>query len=127
MLNQAPPEYDYFAVDAPPAFEDIGEGLAHLDEVAAAEIADLEAEARERMRLDQEDPSTQSYYRREDRKTIVRTEQEYVRCELQGIPMTVIPYTAAVQLLKEEEARKRTQAKAKKAKKVSKKARKRNR
>lgn len=127
IANQLGHDYDYFAADAPPAFEDIGEALDYMDEQKDAAVADLEAQAREAMALDQEDPTQQMYYRREDRKTVVRTEQEYVQCQLQGIPMTTIPYTAAVQCLKEQEARKRVAAKAKKAKKVAKKSRKRNR
>jgi hypothetical protein len=124
MLNQpATP----FELKNPPAFDDIGEGLAYMDEAEAAEIKRMEEAARERMRLDQEDPTQQNYYRREDRKTVVRTEEEYVKCQLDGIPMTVIPYTAAVQCLKEQEARKRSEQKAKKAKKVARKSRKRNR
>lgn len=127
MLNEASAEYDYFAVDAPPAFDDPAEGLAFLDEMEAREIKRMEEEAREKMALDQDDPTQQSYYRREDRKTVVKTETEYVRCQLTGVRMTVIPYTTAIHLLKEEEARKRSEKKQKQKIKAAKKARKRNR
>lgn len=128
MLNQAPPDYNYFAVDeSPPAFEDIAEGLAHLDAMEASAISEMETEARERMQRDQEDPAKQQFFRREDRRTVVQTEEEYVQCQLKGVPMSVISYPAALQLLKDEDARKRADKKAKKNKKSARQARRRNR
>lgn len=113
--------------DAPPAFEDIGEGLDFLDEAERAARDEMEVVARERMKLDTEDPTQQQYFRREDKRTIVRTEAEYVQCQVKGIRMTVVPYEAAVHALKEQEARVRQEKKAKAKKKTARKARKRNR
>lgn len=110
-----------------PNFEDIGEGLAYMDELRDAEIARMEEEARVRMQADQGDPTTQQYFLRLDRKTVVKNEEEYVRCQLQGVQMKVIPYSFALQALKEEDARKRQEKKAKAKRKNAAKARRKNR
>jgi hypothetical protein len=117
---------EYVNPDAPQAFNDIASGMAFMDEQAAAAMTELEAEARKRMALDS-DPKDQNYYLRMDKKTVVRTDKEYAACQVAGIPMKVIPYSAAVQALKEQEARERQWVKVKAKKKNAKKARKRNR
>lgn len=117
---------EYVNPDAPPAFDDIGEGMAFMDKQEAAAIAELEAEAERVMGLDK-DPRDQSFFLRADRRTVVRSEAEYVACQRAGIPMKVIPYSAAVQALKEQDARERQWVKVKVKKKAAKKARKRNR
>jgi len=113
--------------DAPPAFEDIAEGLSFMDEQKQKATEELEAEARRRMALDNQDPTQQSYFLRADKRTVVRTDKEYVYCQLNNIPMKVIPYIAAVQALKEQESRERQRSKAKQKKKAANKSRRRNR
>lgn len=110
-----------------PVFEDIGEGLSYMDEQERAAIAEMEEEARQRMEADAQDPRKQNYFMRTDTNTVVKDEQEYVRCQLKGVQMRVIPYGHALQLLKEEEARKRQRQKAKRKKKDAKASKKRNR
>ncbi len=110
----------------PPAFEDVGEGLAHLDETEKVALAELETEARERMAQDEGDPRTHNYFMRLDKKTVVKNDKEYVSCQLHGVSMKIIPYSYALQLLKEEDARKVKARKIKKAKKTAKASRKRN-
>lgn len=125
MLNEV--EYDYFSVDAPPAFEDIAEGLAHLDETEAAAIKEMEEEARLRMQLDQEDPTKQNYFLRLDRRTIVRDEEEYTRCQLARIPLKVVTYKHALEVLKEQDAKKKRASKDAKKKKAARNSRRKNR
>lgn len=115
-----------FANDAP-VFETAADGLAHLDEVEAAAIKQLHEEAQRQMEADQEDPRTQNYFMRTDKKTVVKDDKEYGFCLKNQIPMKVIPYGHALQLLKEEEARHKNRLKAKAKKKAAKKSRKRNR
>ena len=119
-------EDDWVNPNAPPHFDDVASGLAFMDEQEKLAILELEAEAQRRMALDQ-DPTQQNYFLRVDKRTVVRSEKEYVYCELHGIPMKLIPYTAAVQAIKEQEARERQRDRAKAKKKTAKKARKRNR
>ena len=126
MLNEIAAE-EWVDPLAPPAFTDVAEGLAHLDETEAAAIKEMEEEARHRMQLDQDDPTQQSYFLRLDRRTIVKTEEEYVRCQLQGVPMKVVPFSTAVHVLREQDAKKKRDAKNAKKKKAAKKARRRNR
>lgn len=111
----------------PPAFENIAEGLAHLDEVEQAKIKELQEAAAEAMRLDQEDPTKQEYFVRLDRNTVVKTAEEYTACQLNNVSLKRVPYSAAVHVLKQEEARKRQHKKTQAKKKAAKKARKRNR
>ena len=118
---------DWVNPDAPPAFTDVAEGLAFMDAQQEAALAELHAHAREKMALDQDDPTKQQYYMRVDRNTVVQTEEEYTKCQLAGIQMKVVPYRTALQLLKDEDRRKRTAGKAKAKKKASRQARKRNR
>lgn len=110
-----------------PVFDDPAEGLAYMDEQAARVVAELEAEARERMQLDAEDPSQQNYYMRTDKLTVVKDEQEYVGCLRHGVKMKIVTYAHALQLLKDEDARFRQKQKDKRKKKTLKAARKKNR
>lgn len=110
-----------------PNFENVAEGLAFMDELRDAEVARMEEEARAQMALAQADPTTQNYFLRLDRKTIVKNEEEYVRCQLAGVQMKTVPYSTALQALKEEDARKRQEKKAKAKRKTAAKARRRNR
>jgi hypothetical protein len=125
MPKNAVPE-EWVNPDAPPAFDDIASGMAFMDEQGKAALKELEAEARRRMAADQ-DPRDQNYFLRTDKRTVVRTDKEYVYCELEGISMKVIPYSAAVQALKEQESRERNKAKSKQKKKAANKARRKNR
>lgn len=118
---------DWVNPDAPPAFDDIGDGLAFMDKQKQDAIEELEAEARRRMATASEDPTDQSYFLRTDKRTVVRTDKEYVYCQLNGVSMKVIPYSAAVQALKEQESRERQRDKAKQKKKAASKSRRRNR
>lgn len=108
----------------PPVFEDIKEGLDYMDEQRAIEEMRIEAE---RLMAADTDPRKQNYFMRTDKKTVVKDEREYNLCQAKRIPLKVIPYSHAVQLLKEEEARKRTALKDKRKKKAAKKSRARNR
>lgn len=112
-----------------PVFENNADGQAvsFMDEQEEAARKQLEEEALRRMEAAQADPTQQQYFMRLDRKTVVKTEQEYAACQKNQVPMKVVPYTTAVQLLKEEEARAKQRTKAKKAKKVARASRKRNR
>lgn len=112
---------------APPAFTDMDAGLAHLDATEQQAIAELEAEARVRMETASADPRTQSYFMRMDKRTVVRSESEYVQCQMKGVPMRVIPYGHALQLLKDQDARNQQRAKSKQKRKVARRARRRNR
>lgn len=112
--------------DAPPAFDDIASGMAFMDEQGKAALQELEAEARKRMAADQ-DPREQNYFLRTDKRTVVRTDKEYVYCQLNDISLRMIPYSAAVQALKEQESRDRNKAKGKQKKKAANKARRKNR
>ncbi len=73
------------------------------------------------------DPREQSYFMRLDKKTIVRSEKEHEVCVAQHIPMDIVPYSHAVQVLKEEEARHRNKIKARRKKKTARATRKKNR
>lgn len=112
------------AVVPTPAFEDIREGLDYMDEQRALEEMRIAAE---RAMAADTDPRTQSYYMRTDTKTVVKDEREFNQCVAKKISLKVIPYSHAVQLLKEEEARKKSALKAKRKKKAAKQSRKRNR
>jgi hypothetical protein len=115
-------------VPSPPVFENIGpEAIAYMDEQERKAIAELEQEAKERMSAAAEDPRQQSFFMRTDTGTVVKDEKEYNRCQAKQIPLKMIPYGHALQLLKEEDARKKHQLKAKRNKKNAKKARKANR
>lgn len=110
-----------------PVFDNPADGLAYMDEREREVVAEMEEEARRRMDLDAADPTKQNYYMRTDKRTVVKDEREFVLCQRKGVPLRVIPYTHAVQLVKEEDARKRRAVKEKRKKKTSKQARKRNR
>jgi hypothetical protein len=92
-----------------------------------AVIAELEAAAQAAMDADSQDPSKQMYFFRLDRREVVKDEKEYNWCIANQIPLKVIPYGAALQALKEEDARHRQRLKVKRKKKAAKQARKRNR
>lgn len=114
-------------VEASPVFENISEGLAYMDEQERAVVAEMEEEARRRMEIDAADPTKQNYYMRTDTRTVVKDEKEFVACQAKHVPLKVIPYAHAIQLVKEEDARKRTALKEKRKKKTAKQSRKRNR
>lgn len=110
-----------------PVFANASEALPFLDMQEEIARQQLEREAQERMAQDSLDPRNQQYFMRTDRKTVVKDDKEYKLCMDNRIPMTVIPYSHALQLLKVEDARKRQKLKAKKAKKTAKASRKKNR
>lgn len=110
-----------------PVFTDIREGLDFLDAQRDEAMDDLHMQARAKMDLDAEDPSQQQYFVRIDRNTVVKDEAEYVRCQLAEVSLRVVPYSTALQLLKEESARKKGVQKLKAKKKSARAAKKRNR
>lgn len=112
-----------------PIFDDNKDNQAvnFMDEQEAAALKEMEEEAQRQMAAAQEDPTTQNYFMREDRRTVVKDDKEYMHCLKSRIPMKVIPYGHALQLLKEEEARAKQRLKDKRKKKAAKKARKKNR
>lgn len=110
-----------------PVFDDPAEALAYMDEQQANVVAELEDEARRLMELDSGDPTQQSYYMRTDRRTVVKTEQEFVQCQINGVQMKIVSYATAMHLVVEEDARARRAVKEKRKKKAAKQARKRNR
>lgn len=127
MINNLVAEEEWVNPAAPPAFEDIGEGLAHLDQIERDAIKEMEAHAAEAMNKASQDPAQQQYFMRVDRRTVVKTEEEYVRCQLAGTSMKVVPYAFALQLLKEESARTKARDKNRKNKKAARASKKRNR
>lgn len=123
---QIVPEFHNAAVDAfPPAFEDVGEGLAHLDETEQNAIKEMEERVREMMET--RNPRDATYMMRADKGTVLKTESEFTYCVQNGIGVRYVTYGHALQLLKEEDAAKRRKLKSKKARKTAKKARKKNR
>lgn len=108
----------------PPVFDSAADGLAYMDEQVALEEMRIEAE--KAIGADT-DPRRQNYYMRTDSKTVVRDEREFNACVAKKVPLKVIPYSHAVQLVKEEEARKKKAQKDKRKKKAAKASRKRNR
>lgn len=110
-----------------PVFANASEALPFLDLQEEIARQQLEREAQERMAAAQEDPTSQQYFMRLDRKTVVKDDKEYVACVNGGIPMKVIPYSHALQLLKVEDARKAQRLKDKRKKKAAKASRKKNR
>lgn len=126
-LDETTASMNYFATKPLPVFENAAEGLSFLDEQEEAARKQMEEEAMRAMAAAQDDPTSQNYFMRLDRKTVVKTEQEYAACLKNQVPMKVVPYTTAVQLLKEEEARAKQRKKAKAKKKTARASRKRNR
>lgn len=126
IVNQVR-EDEWIAPQQLPVFDDIKEGVEFLDEQEAVAMAQLHEAAGKAMEIAQDDPKQQNYFMRVDRRTIVKDEEEFVRCQLAGIKMSVVPYSTALQLLKEEDARKKGAVKAKKAKKATKASRRKNR
>lgn len=110
-----------------PVFDNPKDGLAFMDQQEAEAMAELHEEAQRQMEARAEDPSTQNYFMRVDKKTVVKDEAEYQWCLAKQIPMKVIPYGHALQLLKVEDARKAQKLKAKRKKKTAKASRKKNR
>ncbi len=85
----------------------------------------LEAEAQEQMAnapLEQ-----QQFFYRLDKKTIVQTEQEYNGCIEHDVPLRMVSFAHAMQILAEEDATQRKVIKKRKARKVARKSRKKNR
>jgi|SRR5882672_11735445 len=120
-----PVDNEYVNPHAPPAFTDVGEGLAFLDQQRDEEIEKLHAEVKARMEANADDPRLQNYFVRLDRNTVIQNEEEYVRCQIEGIKLKTVSYSAAKQLLAEADAKKRADDKARKARKAQRKARKR--
>lgn len=110
-----------------PVFANAKDGLAFMESQEQAAIRELHEEAKRQMEADKEDPRTQQYFMRTDKKTVVQTDKEYGYCLKNHIPMTVIPYSHALQLLKVEEARAKQRVKAKTKKKAARASRKKNR
>lgn len=110
-----------------PVFDNAKEGLAFLDQQEEEAMRQLHEEAQRQMEARAEDPTTQSYFMRADTKTVVKDEAEYQWCLAKQVPMRVIPYAHALQLLKVEDARKAQRQKAKRKKKAAKASRKKNR
>lgn len=108
----------------PPVFDNAADGLAYMDEQAALEEMRIAAE---RAIAADTDPRRQNYYMRTDTKTVVKDEREFNACVAKKVPLKVIPYSHAVQLVKEEDARKRKALKDKRKKKAAKASKKRNR
>jgi len=110
-----------------PVFDNPKDGLSFLDAQEQVAIKELHDEALQQMADAQEDPTTQNYFMRTDKRTVVKDDKEYGYCLKNHIPMKVIPYGHALQLLKEQEARAKNRLKAKKKKKVARASRKKNR
>jgi hypothetical protein len=110
-----------------PVFDNAKDGLAFLDQQEEEAMRQLHEEAQRQMDERSEDPSAQNYFMRIDKKTVVKDEAEYQWCLAKQIPMKVIPYGHALQLLKVEDARKAQRLKAKRKKKTAKASRKKNR
>ena len=90
-------------------------------------LAQMELEQEAQKLIEQADPSQQDYYQRLDKKTIIRTEQELLGCISHQVPVRIVHYSYAMQILKEEEAAQRKKIAKRKARKVAKASRKKNR
>jgi len=126
LLNQ-PEEEEWVNPNAPPFTYDISEGLRWLEEktYSQEEIDRIQAEMLEK--IERADPRNQDYLMRLDTKSLIRTEKEYNWCLANRIPLKVITYPAALQVLKEDDAKKKREKKIRQKKKMAKKAKKRNR
>lgn len=98
-----------------------------MDKPDQQEIDELEAEALVRIEEDNKDPRLQTYFKRLDTNTIVRTSGEYDYCEKNKIPMGWVTYTQAIALLHQQDAANRARIKKKQKRKSAKMARKKNR
>lgn len=116
-----------FANSDLPVFDNPKDALEFMDQQEAEAMRELHEEAQRQMEAKVEDPSTQNYFMRMDTKTVVKDEAEYQWCLAKRVPMKVIPYGHALQLLKVEDARKAQRLKAKRKKKAAKASRKKNR
>lgn len=100
------------------------ETLKALEERAQQQ---LQEEAMRRMLEAQANPQEQNYIQRLDTKDLVKTDEEYAKCLAQNVPMRTVRYMHALQILAEADARRRQKIKKRKARKVTKASRKRNR
>lgn len=106
-------------------FEIDPEIVAQLEEEAARQQLHDEAEAA--IEEDQQDITKQNYILRLDKKTLVQSDEEFMRCLQQGVSMRSVGYRHALHLLAEADAAHRKKIAKRKARKVTKASRKRNR
>lgn len=101
----------------------IGEHLGKIED-EQAKMEAMNADVLEMISLAQDDPSQHQYFMRTDKKKIIKSEQEYMRCVTSGIGVKVVSHGHAVALeakfAKDEKKRKVTR-------KTQKASRKRNR
>lgn len=131
LLNQSkevfePPEY--VDPNAPPYTSDPAEGLRMLDEpLPDEELDQINQQARAHIEAMSQRPEEQNYFMRLDSKSIIKTEKEYLFCINNRIPIRVITYAHAKEVLRLEDANKRKARKEKQKKKNSRKSRRKNR
>lgn len=92
-----------------------------------SQIETMQADVEEQIAAEQEDPTTQQYFMRLDTKTVIKTEAEYFQVQAKGIRTKVVGYPYAMALLANEEAKLRAKQARRRANKVARAARKRNR
>jgi hypothetical protein len=98
-----------------------------MDNPDTKEIQDLERAALEKITSERKDPRQQTYFKRLDTQTVVKSEKEYTFCQNKKIQMALVSYNQAFALLMQEDAGNRNKIKKIKKRKAAKKARKRNR
>lgn len=91
------------------------------------EMIAFENQVKEKIAQQQDDPRRQQYFKRDDRDTVVKTQEEYDQCSKDRIPMSIISFNRAIDLLNKEHALRENKDKLKKKRQQAKQARKRNR
>lgn len=75
----------------------------------------------------QNDPTQQQYFKRMDKKTIIKSEGEFAFCMSNGVGISIVDFESAVECDKQEEARDRAKHARRKAQKRARRSRKANR
>lgn len=92
-----------------------------------AETRALHEEAQRKIAEDQQDPTQQRYIQRLDTKGLVKTDEEFAICVATNVPIREVSYAHALKILEEADAAIRARKAKKKARKVARASRKRNR
>src|SRR4249920_3440466 len=89
--------------------------------IEASDIGELKAEAQRRIEAAADDPTIQSYFVRQDTKTVIKTDKEYDWCQSRKIPLSIVSYTMAAALLRAEDEKKRKKKSKRKKQKAARK------
>lgn len=99
----------------------------NLDPDELAKFEELARETQARIEAQQADPSTQQYFMRLDKRTVIESETEFTLCVQSGIPIKIVSYNAAVSAMQQAEAKVRAKRARRKANRRARKSRKANR